>query len=345
MKKKWIPLLALAAMVVLTVGTVFWRKQQAREANTMDYIMSTLVVQRVYGPRGEEAAAAVSKALREFEEELSLFKPESDIGRLNAAAGKAAVPVCARTESILRQAQELSLRYPDEFALTIAPVTLAWGVSSGDPRVPEDGELAALLPLVDDTQLLVKDGTAFLQQPSQGVDLGGVAKGAACAVAQDIYDEYGVKSAMLNIGGNVYVHGKKPDGSFYRVGLRDPRGSESQSMAAVALCDQVMATSGGYERYFEVDGTRYAHIFAPRTGRPAESDILSVSVITTDGLAADFYSTALFVGGVEKALDYMRAGGTAIVLSEDGVLYVSQSLEASFSWIEGYEDLYRLEWV
>lgn len=345
MKKKWIPLLALAAMVVLTVGTVFWRKQQAREANAMDYIMSTLVVQRVYGPRGEEAAAAVSKALREFEEELSLFKPESDIGRLNAAAGKAAVPVCARTESILRQAQELSLRYPDEFALTIAPVTLAWGVSSGDPRVPEDGELAALLPLVDDTQLLVKDGTAFLQQPGQGVDLGGVAKGAACAVAQDIYDEYGVKSAMLNIGGNVYVHGKKPDGSFYRVGLRDPRGSESQSMAAVALCDQVMATSGGYERYFEVDGMRYAHIFDPRTGRPAESDILSVSVITTDGLAADFYSTALFVGGVEKALDYMRAGGTAIVLSEDGVLYVSQSLEASFSWIEGYEDLYRLEWV
>ncbi len=345
MKKKWIPLLALAAMVALTLGTVLWRKQQTREANTMDYLMSTLVVQRVYGPRGEEVAAAVSKALREFEAEFSLFKPESDIGRLNAAAGKAAVPVSARTEAVLRQAQALSLQYPDEFALTIAPVTLAWGVSSGDPRVPQDGELAALLPLVDDTQLTVKDGMAFLQQPGQGVDLGGVAKGAACAVAQELYDEYGVKSAMLNIGGNVYVHGKKPDGSFYRVGLRDPQGSESQSMVAVALCDQVMATSGGYERYFEVDGVRYAHIFDPRTGRPAESDILSVSVITADGLAADFYSTALFVGGVEKALDYMRGGGTAIVLSEDGVLYVSKSLESSFSWIEGYENLYQLEWV
>lgn len=345
MKKKWIPLAALAVMVALTIGMVLWHKQQTQETNTMDYMMSTLVVQRVYGPHGEEAAAAVSKALREFEEELSLFRPESDIGRLNAAAGKTEVPVSARTQAILRQAQTLSLQYPDEFALTIAPVTLAWGVSSGDPRVPEDSELAALLPLVDDTQLAVKDGTAFLQQPGQGVDLGGVAKGAACAVAQAVYEESGVKSAMLNIGGNVYVHGKKPDGSFYRVGLRDPKGSESQSMAAVALCDQVMATSGGYERYFEVDGVRYAHIFDPRTGRPAESDILSVSVITPDGLAADFYSTALFVGGVEKALEYMRDGGTAIVLSEDGVLYVSKSLEQSFSWIEGYEGLYRLEWV
>lgn len=345
MTKKWTRAAAVLLLAALAGGAFFWQWRRTREADTADYIMSTVMTQRVYGPKGEQAAAQVRQALMDFEAELSLYRPESDIARLNVAAGQDFVTVQSLTYRILQQAQTLSLERPDEFALTIAPLTLAWAVTSGNPRVPDQTELDALLPLVDDSRLVLKDGAAFLQTEGQGVDLGGVAKGAACTVAKEIYDACGVKSALLNIGGNVYAHGKKVDGTLYQVGFRDPNGGESQAIAALGLCDQVMATSGGYERYFEVDGVRYSHIFDPTTGRPAQSDILSVAVISGDGLAADFYSTALFVGGMDAALAYMRDGGTAMVLSDDGTLYVSKSLEPVFTWVEGYENAYRLEWV
>ena len=135
----------------------------------------------------------------------------SDIEKINDAAGQKPVAVQAETLSLLRRAQALSLRYPRQFALTIAPVTLAWNVNGEEPRVPDEDERAALCALVDDTDLVLNeaDGTAFLRRAGQGLDLGGVAKGAACDAVRAIYEEYGVQGAVLDIGGNLLVYGER----------------------------------------------------------------------------------------------------------------------------------------
>lgn len=332
--------LACAGVTALTL-----RSRATREASATLYAMSTVVTSRAWGAHAQEAVDAVTQALAEHEARLSLYEPDSDIARLNAAAGSSPVEIAPETYALLEKGKALSLQNPGEFALTIAPVTLAWGVNSDAPRVVPEDERRQLLALVDDNVLVLKDGTAMLTQEGMGVDLGGIAKGAACDVAREVYEDLGVENALLDIGGNVYARGRRPDGTRFRIGFRDPNGNAASAIAVLELEDEVIAVSGGYERYFEVDGVRYSHIFDPATAAPAQSDLASVGVVCEDGATADFYSTALYVGGLEKTLEYMERGGTAIALTNDGRLYVSQALRDSFSWAEGGEDAYPLYWV
>lgn len=294
------------------------------------FAMDTLVTQQAYGPNAQAAMRQVNQALADYSARLSMFQPESDIARVNSMAGTAPVRVQPATASLLQQALALSAQSEGAFAVSIAPLTLAWGVTSGKPRIPSADEISALLPLVDDTAVKVDGDTVYLPWAGMGLDLGGIAKGAACGLIADIYRENGITSAFADIGGNIYAHGRKPDGSPFRFGFVDPDSDGTRYIASFTMEDAVIAVSGGYNRYFEVDGQRYIHILNPTTGMPAESDIVSVGVIATDGAEADFYSTTLFIWGRQRALAYMEAGGTAIILDDEDTLYVSECLREGF---------------
>lgn len=345
--KKQIAAAALGAAVLLLSGC----SAGVQEASGSIYAMSTIVSQRVWaqGDGADKARLEAEQTLNRFEAQFSLYREDSEIALLNAAAGIAPVHVSEGTYRLLEYAKELSLQHPQEFALTIAPVTLAWGVNTDAPRVLGKEEREALLPLIQDEQLVLERTedacTAFLEQPGQGVDLGGIAKGAACDAVREVYRRQGVQAALLDIGGNIMAYGRKPDGSAFEVGLRDPQGGQQSAMGVLRLEDQVVAVSGGYERFFEVDGERYSHIFDPKTAAPAQSNLEEVAVISSRGTDADFYSTTLYVGGLDQALRYMRQGGCAIAVTKDGTVYASQSLQGSFRLTDGGAEDFRLEWV
>lgn len=291
------------------------------------YAMSTLVRQQAWGDSANEAMREVNAALAEWEARLSLFAPQSDIARVNAAAGRNVVQVDAQTTEILRTAVELSAKSEGAFAITIAPITLAWGVTSNAPRVPQNSEIESLLPLIDDSLVEINNSGVYLPVEGMAIDLGGIAKGAVCNAIRDIYNEHGVDSALLNIGGNVYAHGRKPWGERFRVGFSAPVQNAIYSIASLELEDEVMSVSGSYERFFTEGVETYSHIFNPATGRPAQSDIVSVAVICEDGAEADFWSTTLYIWGVQRTLQFMRQGGKAIMLDNTNTMYVSGSVE------------------
>ena len=324
--RQWRPCLAVVGICLLLAGCA----ESAQPVSRTDYFMSTLVTQQAYGTQAEDAQQRAADVLAEWEQRLSLYKENSDITRINAAAGKNAVEISEETASLLMKAKSLAQTTNGAFALTLAPVTLAWAVNSDSPRVVPADECAALAGLVDDEALQLTKNTAFLQKEGQGLDLGGCAKGAALDAMAQVYDQYGVESAVVSLGGNVYARGTKPNGTPWRVGFRDPSKDDSASLASFELTDAVMSVSGDYERYFEQDGVRYGHIMNPETGAPAQSDIISVGVICETGLEADIRSTELFVRGKKAALEYFQAGGTGMMLCEDGVLYVSRNLEDGF---------------
>lgn len=331
--------LTVICVIALIVFLILRGREEKRYAQAF-YGMSTLIDQKAYGSKAEQAMQEAERQLLAFEARLSLYDAQSDVAAINATAGKQAVAVQPETLALLQQAKALALQSDNAFSLTLAPLSLAWGITSETPQILTQAEIDALLPLSDDTALILDEtaSTAQLQQEGQAIDLGGIAKGTACNVVRDVYKQYGVKSALLSIGGNIYVHGKKPDGSRYRIGFRDPQQFTQASIASVALEDTVFAVSGGYERYFEQDGVRYHHILDPRTGRPAQSDIVSVGVIHPDGTVADFYSTTLFVWGKERALEYFQQGGCGMLLDDNQNLYVSGHLKDSFELVEsGYE--------
>lgn len=323
---KWKQCLAGIAICLLLAGCA----GQQQPASRTDFFMSTLVTQQAYGANAQEAQQQAADVLAEWEQRLSLYRQDSDIARVNAAAGKNAVEISKETADLLMRAKLLAQTTDGAFALTIAPVTLAWAVNSDSPRVVPPDECASLVALVDDDALQLTEDTAFLQKAGQGLDLGGCAKGAALDAIADVYLQCDVESAIVSLGGNVYARGTKPGGTPWRVGFRDPSKDDSASLASFELTDAVMSVSGDYERYFEQDGVRYGHIMDPKTGAPAQSDIISVGVICETGLEADIRSTELFVRGKDAALEYFQAGGTGMMLCEDGILYVSRSLKAGF---------------
>ncbi|NLF34566.1 MAG: FAD:protein FMN transferase, partial [Clostridiales bacterium] len=161
------------------------------------------------------------------------------------------------------------------------------------------------------------------------IDLGAIAKGAAAAGAADVLRDHGVTSGLLMLGGNITALGHKPDGTPWRVAVRDPADRDSY-LCVLSLTDQSASTSGGYERYFEEHGVLYHHIIDPSTGYPAECGLLSVTVVSADDTAADALSTALFVLGEEGALSLWRASDDfeAILIRTDGRVLVTEGLEA-----------------
>lgn len=325
--------IAAAALVLAGIfAYTRWQEKQlaGQKFSASTFVMDTLVTQEAYGANAQKAMQEVNLALADYQDRFSLFVENSDISRVNASAGGAGVQVAPETAALLRQSLALSAQSEGAFAVSIAPLTLAWGVTSNTPRVVPQSEIDTLLPLVDDSKVKVEGDVVTLDKAGMGLDLGGIAKGAACSVVQDIYEKDGVESALLSIGGNIYVKGTKPDGSQYRIGFRDPTHDEASYIASFYMQDQVMAVSGGYERFFEQDGKTYIHIMDPRTGCPAESDIVSVGAVDKDGAVADFYSTTLFVWGKERTLQYMRSGGAAIMLDGNNNLYVSASLQDGF---------------
>ena len=226
MRKKEIFLRVVCALCILLVltGGVFWlraREVANQSVHNATFIMDTVMQQDVYGPQAQEAIEQVQNRISDMEKELSLYQSDSDIARLNEAA----VEVSDETYCILKQAKDLCEQVPDAFALTIAPLTLAWGITTDQPRVLTQAEIDELLPLVDDDSLILQDGQAMLLRSGQAVDLGGIAKGAACDVAREVYEDLEIEHALLNLGGStIYAKGTKPDGTPFRIGFRDPSG-------------------------------------------------------------------------------------------------------------------------
>ena len=146
----------------------------------------------------------------------------------------------------------------------------------------------------------------------------------------DIFRENGLTSGLVSLGGNVQCLGSKPDGSPYRLGIRDPFGGDGLALIITAE-DCAVITSGGYERFFvdEESGHTYQHIMDPKTGRPAESDLASVSIVTKNGMLGDGLSTSLYIMGLEKSIEYWRAHADEfdfILIGTDGKIYISDGL-------------------
>ena len=162
--------------------------------------------------------------------------------------------------------------------------------------------------------------------PGMEIYLGGIAKGYTSSRVMEIFKEYGVEHGLVSLGGNVQALGGKQDGNPWRVAIQNPE-SELDYLGVLEIADKCVITSGGYERFFEQDGVRYHHIIDPRTGSPADSGIISSTIISSDGALADGLSTSLFIMGLEEAEKYWRANADKfdfVLEDRSGKLYISE---------------------
>lgn len=302
--------------------------EASRDIFAMDTYMSVTAF-------GENADAAVDTAQAEIERldaMLATGNGDSEIARLNVS-GTAELSVDAGY--LVERALELYTETDGAFDIAIYPVMEAWGFPSQNYQVPSEDALQERLALVDASKVSYDADSRKVSFGEAGmeIDLGGIAKGYTSARIMDIFRSYGITSGLVNLGGNVQVLGTKTDGSKWRVAVQSPD-DESDYLGVLSVSDKAVITSGGYERYFEQDGITYHHIIDPKTGYPAENGLKSVTIVSADGTLADGLSTSLFIMGEEKAAEFWRMHSDefdAILLTDDGTIYVTEGIADDFS--------------
>ena len=284
---------------------------------------------------GAGAGGALERAARrvlELDDRLSVFKPESDIARLNASAGVRPVPVGGDAMRLLAAGRRYSAETGGAFSMTTRPLTSLWAVHASQGTVPPLAEREKARALIGDDEILLNEaaGTAMLARHGQAADLGAIAKGYAADEVVRILREDGVEDALINLGGTVAVLGARR-----WVGIQHPDRCTGIPMGRLAVESGAVVTSGDYERFYVVDGVRYHHILDPQTGCPARSNLRSVTLTGPSAMELDALSTAVFVLGAEEGARIAEAHGLGLVLVTGGLgVFCSDSLRGAFSLIE-----------
>lgn len=298
------------------------------------FAMDTMMDFTIYGESG--LINQSESLIASLESLVSVTDADSELYAINQTGSGM---LTEEASSLMKQALEICRRTDGALDLSIYPIVRAWGFTTGSYQVPDEAEIQALLPLVDYRKIQYDAATGTVTLPEgMEIDLGSVAKGYAGQLAAQMLREHGVQSALLNLGGNVQTVGTKPDGSPWQIGIKDPQGEDA--MMVLSVEDQAVVTSGGYERYFEQDGQTYWHIMDPSTGHPADSGLISVTIVGDEGVVCDGLSTALFVMGLEKAADLWAQSDDfeAVFVTASGEVYITEGLRDRFALTEQYAD-------
>jgi len=253
---------------------------------------------------------------------MTIYDPQSDIGRVNAAEPGREIAVDGRTYEALQDALEAERVTRGAFDVSILPAEERWGFKTDRARrAPGPGEAPAAGDGGPRIALRKAGGRCLVRllKKGAGIDLGGIAPGYAADRVAKLLEARGIKNAMIDVGGECYCLGRGPGGSPWRVGIRNPRGEGM--LAVLELRDMAVATSGDYEDFFMEGGRRYSHIFDPRTERPAATGVVSSTVIARSCAEADALSTAILVLGREEGMKLAgeRDGVECLMVSCDGV--------------------------
>ncbi|MBE5797302.1 MAG: hypothetical protein E7327_07990 [Clostridiales bacterium] len=296
------------------------------------WYFDTLVTITLYGaPEGtmDELHAACQR----YEKLLSKTVEGSDVYRINNAGGQT-VTVDPETWEILRRAKEISALSDGAFSVTIAPLSAMWDFTKGTNRMPEETERIAALPLVNDGAITLGEGCTVTLPAGMQVDLGGIAKGyIADRLAEMLRGR--VACAIISLGGNTYVVGDKPDGTYNTIGVQDPFDGTGALEGVIFAKNISVVTSGTYERGFAgPDGTWYHHILDPKTGLPARTDLVSATLAMTSSMDADALATACIVLGSEGALRLARENGLdALFITGDGRTIMTEGFQEKFGYM------------
>lgn len=300
------------------------------------FAMDTIMSITAYG--SEQAVTDACDRIYELEKKLSAVNENSEIYSVNNSGGRACA-VSDETAEIIESALSYSERTGGSIDISVYPLVREWGFTAGAYKVPSDEIINELKNYVDYRNISVSGNEITL--PENGmIDLGAVAKGYASDAVKAVLLERGVTSAIINLGGNVMAVGSKPDGSSWTVAVADPYAPDDY-ICTISAVDTAVITSGNYQRYFIADdGTRCCHIIDPKTGKPADSGIVSATIIGGSGIMCDALSTAVFVMGADEAEKLWCASEDfeMIIITDSGEMLITDGIYESVN-VRGDKDI------
>lgn len=294
-----------------------------------------------YSSSEAEGNAAISKAyerITEIENLMSTSIEESDVYHINQNAGVQPVQINPSTLEVLQKGLEYFPVSKETFNIGLGSLIDLWGIGKDWQKIPTQQEILTAMNHIDLAELQVseKDRTAFIKDSDMLLDLGGIAKGYAVDEAIDILRKNGIKSGLVNLGGDIYALGTKTDGTPWRVGVNNPHVGQDNSIIRITVSDKSVVTSGDYERFFVENDIRYHHIIDPKTGYPADSGLVSVTIVSDKSMDGDVLSTSVFILGLEEGLNLIESlpGVEAILISKDNLVYASSGIKGNMEILD-----------
>ncbi len=271
-----------------------------KKASATELAMDTVVTLTLYGDRADEALSAGLEEIRRIDALLNAHSPYSEISLLNSAGADNPVELSEDTLFVLKNALRISHLTDGAFDVSIKPLADLWDFKAENPKVPSQADIDNALLKVGYKDIKIDGKLVSFAKEGMQIDLGAAAKGYCADSLVKLFKSYGIKNALIDLGGNIYAMGKNERGGAWRIGLQSPSENRGEHFAIEDLSNKTAVTSGSYERYFKSDGKVYHHILNPKTGYSADSGLISVTVIGGSSLEADMLSTAIFVMGEEK---------------------------------------------
>lgn len=336
-------LAVFSLLVVLTLVIAGCSGNQKEEAKVnkdpyskQELLLGTYVQIRIYDDGKEDVLDKAFDRIKELGDKITVNEEGSEVDAINEKAGIEPVKVSDDVYTLLKRAYEYSEDSSGGFDMAIGPITQLWHIGFDDARKPEQEEIDQALKLVDYHKVVLddKEKTAYLEEKGMQLDLGAIAKGYITDEVVKVLKDNGVTTAIIDLGGNVYVLGHSPRGEDedWNVGIQDPNKARNTVIGTVKERNKTLVTSGIYERYLKVNGETYHHLFDPKTGYPFDNDIAGVTIITNKSIDGDGLSTAVFSMGVKNGLEYVEGleDVDAIFVTKEDKVYVSKDIEDTF---------------
>lgn len=333
--KKSLFLFTIGLLLVTLLGfaAIYEKKQQPKEPlSATAFKLNTVVTVNIYDSKDKKLLDETMELCDHYEKLFSRTLSSSEISRLNGQTLKqenGAFVLSPETAELVSKGLYYGELSNGAFDIAIAPVSSLWDFTSEEKKVPAEEAIQAALPLVNYEDATIEGNKLTFAKEGMGLDLGAIAKGYIADKMKEFLVSKGVKSATINLGGNVLCIGKKTDNTPFRIGIQKPFADRSETIAILDIEDKSVVSSGIYERYFEKDGTFYHHILNPDTGYPYDNHLVSVTIISDQSMDGDGLSTSCFALGLEKGMELINSlpDVHAVFITDDYQLHYSDHFQ------------------
>lgn len=300
-----------------------------------EFSMGTVVTIKIYDEEKEAVLDEVFERIESLASQIGLEEEGmSQIDKINANAAVKPVKVSEEIFQLVEAGKRYSQEAEGSFDITIGPLTTLWHIGYDDARKPDQVEIDDVLPLIDYQKVILdkENNTVYLENEGMRLDLGAIAKGYIADQVNTVLEENEVTTAIIDLGGNIYVKGNNPSGNEWTVGIQDPFSTRGETVGKIEASNQSIVTSGVYERYLEEDGERYHHLLDPKAGYPFDNEIAGVTIVSEKSMDGDALSTLIFSKGLDDGMAFIenQSGVEAIFVDKDKKIYITSGLEEEF---------------
>ncbi len=327
MKKGKTAVLAVCLAVSLLAGC----QRKIEPISKSGFLLNTFVTVTLYDKDDPKILNECLDICRSYENVFSKTIEGSEVYEINhRPAQESSVKLSPDMAALLSKGLYYSRISGGDFDITVEPLSSLWDFTAPNPVVPPSDEISAAVKKVGYQNLKLDDDTLTFLSPDISIDFGAIAKGYIADRMKDYLLEQGVRSAVINLGGNVLCVGNKPDGSPFKIGLQKPYADRNETIETLNIEDMSVVSSGVYERHFVKDGVNYHHILNPRDGYPYDNGLVSVTILSKLSVDGDALSTTCFSMGLEKGMELLN--------SMDDVYGVFITADGSVHYTEGAKD-------